>query len=211
MFDIGEVIERTIIGIEQQNGRKAIHYYAYSWYADDSSGTPYRFCEYTGFIKELEKVLKYGVSCYEGVYQEYIKQYIADCNEKECVLFYSQYDNGKQPKFISEKDVSMKTPYGIYVLVDTPSYDEINSVLMYGDCIDLVAKNNPVNFAEFEERDFDDVEHRLFDVMKEYAEILGLSIITDDEDSIDYCTVKAVEESIFKTFEDAGIKFIFKE
>jgi len=209
MFDISDVIDRTIISIEKQDGRKVIHYYAYSWYAYDSSETPFRFCEYTGFIVDLEKALKYGISCYEGEFQEEITQYIDDCTEEECKKNYAHYDNGKPPKFISEKDVSMATPYGVYILIDTPKYEEMNKVARYGNDCDLIIPSRPINLAALDITAFDDVEYRLFDVMKEYAEILGLSIITDDEDSIDYCTVKSVEESIFKTFEDAGIKFIF--
>ena len=106
MFEIGEVIERTIISIEMHDGKKAIHYYAYSWFADDSSETPFRFCEYTGFIVDLERALKYGISCYEGEYQEQIKQYIYDCTEEKCVDFYNHYDNGN-PRSLSLKKMCL--------------------------------------------------------------------------------------------------------
>lgn len=208
MFDIGEVIERTIIGIEQQNGRKVIHYYAYSWYADDSSGTPYRFCEYTGFIEDLEKVLKYGISCYEGEYQEYIKQYIDDCTEEDCVDYYAHYDRDCPPDLISEKDVSMATPYGVYILIDTPKYEEMNKVARYGDDCDLIIPSRPINLAALDITAFDEVEYELFNVIKRYAEIIGCAIVPDDgDDGIDFRNVKEVEEAIFKTFEESGVKF----
>jgi len=118
-FGIGTVLDRTIIGIEQCNGRKIIHYYAFGWLADGSANTPYRFAEYTGFIEDLEKVLEFGISNFESEYQEEIKQYVEDCTEEQCADFYAHYDNGNPPKFISEKDVSMSTPYEVYVLTDT--------------------------------------------------------------------------------------------
>ena len=207
MFDIGEVIERTIIGIEQQNGRKAIHYYAYSWYADDSSGTPYRFCEYTGFIEDLEKVLKYGISCFESEFQEEITQYIEDCTEEGYEKNYAHYDSGNPPRFISEKDVSMKTPYGIYILIDTPNYEDMNRVVRYGDDCDMAIPSRPVNLEALDITAFDEVEYKLFDVIKWYAEIIGCAIIPDDGDGgIDFRNVKEVEEAIFKTFEESGVK-----
>ena len=118
-FCIGNVLDRTIIGIEQCNGRKIIHYYAFGWLADGSANTPYRFAEYTGFIVDLEKGLEYGISNFESEYQEEIKQYVEDCTEEQCADFYAHYDNGNPPKFISEKDVSMTTAYGVYILTDT--------------------------------------------------------------------------------------------
>ncbi len=207
MFEIGDIIERTIISIEKQDGRKVIHYYAYSWYADDSSETPFRFCEYTGFIVDLDKTLLYGISCYEGEYQEQIKQYIYDCTEEKCVDFYSHYDDGKPPKFISEKDVSMATPYGVYILIDTPKYEEMNKVARYGDNCDLIIPSRPIDLAALDITAFDEVEYELFDVIKKYAKIIGCAIIPDNEDGIDFCTVKEIEEAIFKTFEEAGAKF----
>lgn len=208
MFDIGDVIDRTIISIEKQDGRKVIHYYAYSWYAYDSSDTPFRFCEYTGFIVDLERALKYGISCYEGEFQEEITQYIDDCTEEECKKNYAHYDNGKPPKFISEKDVSMATPYGVYILIDTPPYGEMNKVVRYGDDCDMVIPSRPINFNEIGITAFDEASYELFNVIKKYAEIIGCSIVPDDEDGIDFCTVKEIEEAIFKTFKDAGVEFV---
>lgn len=118
-FWIGNVLDKTIIGIEQYNGIKIIHYYAFSWLADDSTNTPYRFAEYTGFIEDLEKVLEYGISNFESEYQEGINQYVEDCTEEQCADYYAHYNNGEAPRFISEKDVSVKTPYGVYILTDT--------------------------------------------------------------------------------------------
>ena len=207
MFDISDVIDRTIISIEKQDGRKVIHYYAYSWYAYDSSDTPFRFCEYTGFIVDLEKALKYGISCYEGEFQEEITQYIDDCTEEECKKNYAHYDNGKPPKFISEKDVSMATPYGVYILIDTPKYEEMNKVVRYGDDCDMIIPPHPINLTELDITVFDEVEHELFDVIKRYAEIIGCAIVPDDEGAIDFCNVKEIAEKILESFEDTGVIF----
>ena len=42
-----------------------------------------------------------------------------DCTEEQCADLYAHYNNGEAPRFISENDVSMSTPYEVYVLTDT--------------------------------------------------------------------------------------------
>ena len=207
MLDITDVLERTIIGIENLCGKKHIHYYAYSWYSDDSSPTPYRFAEYTFFIEDLEKVLKYGITCYESEYQEYIKQYILDCSEEECRDCYIYYHAGQPPKLIRERDISLSTPCGFYILTDTPKHGEINQVVKYGDSLDMVVPPEPVKLSKLPITAFDEVEYALFDVIKQYADILGLKIITDEDNDIDFRSVKEVAETIINTFKDAGVEF----
>lgn len=120
MYKISALLEKMIIGIElykDKNGneKKSVHYYAYSWYTD---GEPaYRFAEYTFFYGDLEEVLKIGVCRYEEKHQELIKQYICDCSENEIIEFYETYDNGNPAIFIREKDISIDTPCGVYIII----------------------------------------------------------------------------------------------
>ena len=117
-FEIGDVLENTIIGIEDWDGEKSIHYYAYSYCSDNGAPDSYRFVEYTFFIETLAKALQYGIKQYESDYQEEVKQYIEDCKEDELIRFYEHYDNGEAPAPILVSEITMGTPYGMYILED---------------------------------------------------------------------------------------------
>lgn len=117
-FEIGDVLENTIIGIEDWDGEKSIHYYAYSYCADDGAPDSYRLVEYTFFIETLAKVLQYGIKQYESDYQEEVKQYIEDCTEGELIRLYEHYDKGEAPVHIWISEITMETPYGMYILED---------------------------------------------------------------------------------------------
>lgn len=113
-IELGDVEEHTIIAVEEENGRKYVHFFGYGYYADDGTDTPYRFLEYTFLIAPLEDVLKEGVADYESNHQDSCKQYITDCNEEKCLDIYRHYDNGKQPKLLSE--LTLDTPVGTYII-----------------------------------------------------------------------------------------------
>ena len=117
-FEIGDILENTIIGIEDWDGEKSIHYYAYSYCSDNGAPDSFRFVEYTYFIETLAKALQYGIKQYESDHQEEVKQYVEDCTEDELVRFYKHYDKGEAPVHIWVSEITMETPYGMYILED---------------------------------------------------------------------------------------------
>lgn len=112
-----EMIESTIFGIENDDGKKVIHYYGYGYYCDGDDEKPYRFLEYTFFYGNLQEVLEIGISEYEGEYSDAVKQYITDCTEEELGDIYEHYDEGVPPIPIHESEISLDIPCGVYVLV----------------------------------------------------------------------------------------------
>ena len=117
-FEIGDILENTIIGIEDWDGEKSIHYYAYSYCSDNGAPDSFRFVEYTYFIETLAKALQYVIKQYESDHQEEVKQYVEDCTEDELVRFYKHYDKGEAPTPIWVSEITEKTPYGMYILED---------------------------------------------------------------------------------------------
>ena len=117
-FEIGDILENTIIGIEDWDGEKSIHYYAYSYCSDNGAPDSFRFVEYTYFIETLAKALQYGIKQYESDHQEEVKQYVEDCTEDELVRFYKHYDKGEAPVHIWVSEITMETPFGMYILED---------------------------------------------------------------------------------------------
>lgn len=116
MYTIGDILEKTIIGIElDDDGKKIIHYYGYSWYT--GSEPEYRFAEYIFFYGNLVEVLETGIYAYEMQYQDLVKQYISEHDQKEITILYCSYDNGNPAIPINERDISINTPFGIYYVI----------------------------------------------------------------------------------------------
>ena len=113
-----EMNEKTILGIgSDNNGNKVIHYYGYGYYCGCDEEKPYRFLEYTFFYADLQEALDIGISEYEGKHQDSVKQYITDCTEGELESIYKHYDEGVSPTPISEAEITLDTPCGVYVLI----------------------------------------------------------------------------------------------
>lgn len=110
---------KTIIGIEEENGKKIVHFYGYGYYSEGAQDekTPYRFVEYTFFYAPLEEVVEVGVSNYESEYSDQIKQYIMDCTRLGCEKIYETYDNGNPPILLNKEKLSIDTPKGVYILI----------------------------------------------------------------------------------------------
>lgn len=110
-------LEDTIIGIENFDGVKFVHFYGYGYIADDNGdGKDCRFLEYCGMYAPLSEVLVNGFLKAEQDRMESVKEYIRDCTEEECMEIYNHYDNGSAPEFINESDIDMDTPCGIYIV-----------------------------------------------------------------------------------------------
>ena len=110
--------EKTIICIEKEDdGEKVVHFMGYGYYGEVETEKPYRFLEYTFFFGKLKNVLNYGgIRNYEGEYQDRYKQYITDCTYEEMNEIYEQYNNGKMPEIIDEKDITINIPFGCYIV-----------------------------------------------------------------------------------------------
>lgn len=110
-------IEKTVFGIETDNGEKIVHFYGYGYHSDDGTDTPYRFLEYTFCYVPLKKVLEMGFEEAESQYGPEVKQYIADCTRDEMESIYEHYDNGNKPTELKKEDLNMDTPLGVYILI----------------------------------------------------------------------------------------------
>lgn len=109
--------DHTIFGIEEEEGKKIVHFYGYGYYVGEESGKSYRFLEYTFFYAPLEDVLSHegGFDGYEIAHSDSVKTYITDCTQEELNDIYEHYDCGRKPVEISEKDIA-SAPLGVYVL-----------------------------------------------------------------------------------------------
>lgn len=113
-MEIEKYIEHSIVGVEFQDGMKTIHYYGYSYEADQ--GEPYRFVEYCGLTAPLKEALAVGVVTYEVDNGCEAKQYVTDADAEKIIDIYRHYDNGHEPKELPINELTIDTPCGIYRL-----------------------------------------------------------------------------------------------
>lgn len=114
---VADYENRTIFGIEEEDGKRFIHFYGYGYVTDGEDEHNCRLLEYTFFCAPIEDVLGYkgGLIGYETDRSENIKTYITDYTEDELVYIYEHYDNGKMPVEIKEEDI-LSAPIGVYIV-----------------------------------------------------------------------------------------------
>lgn len=112
-------LEKTIIRIFEEDGRKMIKYLAYGYIADGVMTEPYRFLEYCWFEVPLKDVLEFGVSVldFESDSGWEYRQNIEDLETEEDVkIRYMSYRNGKMPEILENDDINLNTPCGVYMV-----------------------------------------------------------------------------------------------
>ena len=117
MFNLADVLDKTVISVEEINGEKVAHLGGYGYYCDDGSKTPYRFVEYTFFYIPLKRLEKEDIGDIESQESCEYKQYISDYNEEQLLHVYQHYNNGSAPILLKKEELNINTPYGMYVLI----------------------------------------------------------------------------------------------
>lgn len=82
-------------------------------------------------------------------------------------------------------------------------------IAQFGDEAEIAFPRKPIDCSRLGY--FDDLEYECWDLVKRYAEWLGIEIITEDEDGISFDVAKDIQELILKWFEGAGVKFRFTD
>lgn len=124
--------EVDLFSIYEEDGKKYIHIYGYTWYDEDDDydededdewddiddrGNPWHLQEYTWFIEELGEFIKHikEDEDYVDHHAELLTQYIGDMKGDEMVDVINHYFNGEcADAYLGFDQITMDTPCGDY-------------------------------------------------------------------------------------------------
>ena len=106
-----------------------------------------------------------------------------------------------------DKRCSQGTPYSM----DFHNGLGDRQVVQFGDEGLILVPNQPIDCSKLGY--FDSMEDKCWDLIKEYAEHLGIEVIRDGsgEEAINYDLAKRIQETILNEFMMAGVEFKFDE
>ena len=79
------------------------------------------------------------------------------------------------------------------------------SIAQFGDGAEISYPRKPIDCSRLGY--FDVLEYECWELVKQYAEHLGIEIVTEDEGGISFDVAKDIQELILEWFKGAGVKF----
>ena len=170
-------------------------------------GTPKERFELEGyttfddFMNTVPDEADIEVSCIPYTYGEGVPV-IASIEEVAYLTMRMQGDQN-----FLDKRCSQGTPYSM----DFHNGLGDRQVMQFGDEGLILVPNQPIDCSKLGY--FDTMEDRCWDLVKEYADRLGIEIIRDGagEEAINYDLAKRIQETILNEFMMAGVEFKFDE